>query len=128
MTSHTRTPEANRKANAARRTRLTQAAQAAGYSSIDRLAQAILRGEITMSTKLSNLIGKHLNSKTAKAADWLGYWPTVDERGIITGIVDADNVPDGSALIDWSTSGQGGHPVRLTEEQAAHGFEAILDD
>jgi hypothetical protein len=72
MTSHTYTPEANRKANAARRSRLTQAAQQAGYSSIDRLAQAILRGEITMNSRThKNLMSAKIQA-VRNASHWMG--------------------------------------------------------
>jgi hypothetical protein len=84
MTSHTHTPEANAKAAKARRTRLTQAAQAAGYSSIDRLAQAILRGEIAMSTNYGKV---NFNGKTYRLDNqaeltnrvFPGWWGDAEE-------------------------------------------------
>jgi hypothetical protein len=47
----TPTPAQNRTSQTDRRSRLTQAAQAAGYPTIDKLAQAILKGEAEVTRK-----------------------------------------------------------------------------
>lgn len=74
--------------------------------------------------KLESLIGHHLNSQVAKPADWLGYWPGVNGRGIIKVIYEGDQIPDDATLVDWSNNKpRGGHPVITNAE---HGFEAVL--
>ena len=71
--------------------------------------------------KLRKLIGKHMNSTRSLQTDWSGYWPTVDNDGIITGICDGDAVPEDATLVDWDGK-------KLIVVDGNHGFGAIRDE
>ena len=74
-------------------------------------------------TERKNLIGKHLMSKQAKATDWDGIWPEINDDGIITDILDGDCIPDDAILVDWSSNTKRGHAVVV---DGSNGFEAVL--
>lgn len=77
--------------------------------------------ELTHQERLEKLIGKNMNSTAAKQVDWLGYWPEVDEHGIITDILDGDCIPENAILIDGFD--KQGKPIIVDGD---HGFEAVL--
>jgi hypothetical protein len=89
-----------------------------------------MKGEEKMEDRrqqLEKLIGKHLKSAPVRRSSsrlWLGYWPQVNEKGIITAILDGDCIPDGATMVDWSTGKIHGTPVVV---DGSHGFEAVLE-
>lgn len=77
-----------------------------------------------MSNGFETVIGKHINSESAKSFDWSELWPEVDESGIITGVFGAGEIEDGAVLVNWSSARDGkGHPVPT---DGSNGFEAVL--
>jgi len=66
-----------------------------------------------------NIIGKTMDE--TMELDWLGYWPIIDEAGTITGIVEADNVPDDAVLVDWENG-------KAVQVDGTHGFDAVLEN
>jgi hypothetical protein len=49
--------------------------------------------------QLEKLIGENFYSNDSMAANWLEYWPLVDDSGDIIGIVDADSL-EGYELLE----------------------------
>lgn len=59
---------------------------------------------------IENAVGLSLSQ--AEQMDWFGYYPVIDDTGIITRIVDADNVPEHlSMLLDHIGRVDGSHGI-----------------
>jgi len=63
-----------------------------------------------------NLIDTHINSAPQYMPD---YYPEINESGTITGIVRANQIPEGAVLVWWTVD-------HAEKTDGVHGFDAIL--
>ena len=65
---------------------------------------------------------KQIEGKTmgeTKGMNWLGYWPIINEDGVIVGLADSDSDTDGLTPVDWKNG-------EAIETDPDYGFDAFL--
>lgn len=70
--------------------------------------------------ELQLLVGKRIDETEVQDADWLEYWPVINQDGIIQEILNNDDfTSEDEVLVDW-VNGQ----VEIVD--GSDGFDAVL--